>query len=307
MKKQILEYASGGVGKTNLLGTAAKHVFKTTGKKTRVVTADGGGAGPLEPGIRAGAIDLLDVTAWPYPFRTFDYISRGWWPKDLSSPTPWKELRDPDNQDWSQVRAYGVEGLTAFGLQLMNSMRDRQAKGEQIGAMDGQKLGLFGDGEGTDVLKLGSNTMTHYGIAQSYLYTFVKNFRQLWPRGVDLIVWTALELKATDEAKAPVYGPMLPGKAATATCIPWFTDVLHLDVIDPKKQPDGSVVGERKLFLNNHYANNDPIPFLAKNSAPRDGKMPTVISPDFEVFFSELEKANQRALESWPKVEGVAK
>lgn len=298
--KQILLYGGGGVGKTNMIATLAKHIYKTAQKKTRVITVDGGGVGPLSVGIELGVVEALQCDSWPFPFRYMDLLSRGYWPLDKTSPEPWKCLAPPEKQpDWDQVGAYCGEGLTAVGTVLMNYMRDRRAKGEQIGQMDGKNLGMFKDGEGTDQVSLGANTMTDYGIAQSYLHTYVKNFRQLWSKGMPLVVWTALELKATDDAKVPVYGPMLPGKAATAACIPWFTDVLHLDVLDPKKQSDGTVSGSRKVFLSNHYANNDPVPFLAKTSANRDGKMPAIIEPDFKIFFEEIAKANALAKKAW--------
>lgn len=298
--KQIALYASGGVGKTNMLATLAKHIWKTTQKKTRVITVDGGGVGPLSVGIELGAVEALQCDSWPFPFRYMDLLSRGFWPLNPKSAEPWKTLAPPEKQpDWGSVGAYAVEGMTAVGTVLMNTMRDRRANGEQIGAMDGKNLGNFSDGDDSGKVKLGSNTMTDYGTAQSYLHTYVKNFRQLWSKGMPLVVWTALELKATDDTKTLVYGPMLVGRAATATCIPWFTDVLHLDIIDPKKQADGTVLGSRKVFLSNHYANNDPVPFLAKTSANRDGKMPTIIEPDFKVFFEEIAKANTLAKKAW--------
>jgi hypothetical protein len=300
--KQILLYGAGGVGKTNMLATLAKHLWKTQKKKTRVITVDGGGIGPLSVGIEMGAVEAIQCDSWQYPFRYFDLLSRGFWPSGPVGPDQWKTLQPTDKQkDWAEVGAICVEGITATGLVLMNYMRDRRANGEQIGAMDGKSLGMFKDGTVADggVLNLGSNTMTDYGTSQSYLHTYVKNFRQLWAKGMPLVVWTALELKATDDSKTPVYGPMLPGKAATAACIPWFTDVLHLDVIDPKKQADGTMLGQRKVFLSNHYANTDPVPFLAKTSANRDGAMPNIIEPDFRIFFEQIDLANEKAKKGW--------
>lgn len=297
MNKQLVVYGGPGIGKTNTVASLAKWLWKKQQKRTLVVTLDGGGAGPLQPGIDAGAIEL--VQGYPKnPFVSLTRLSQGYKPimeEGSSDFKKWVKV------DWKKegFGALCMEGLTSWGDCILDWAREKHASGEQIGAMDGEKMGFFSDGEGGDKIKLGANTMAHYSIAQSYLRTFVDRHKALWDQGCPIIMWTALEMRSQDENKVPVYGPHLAGKAASGTCIRWFTDVLHLSVVDPKKQPDGSIRGDRRIFLENHFEPGDPVPFRAKSSAPSEGKMPSVISPDMGVFFEELERANGRALEGW--------
>lgn len=299
LRKQIAVYGSGGVGKTSFLETVGSYYHANGGFKTLVVSLDPGGAGPLDEAVEAGFVKLLQVGPTQYPLRMLDYLSQGYIPENPAEP---KKFLKVDFQK-EGYRAFCIEGLTAASTRIMNWARDKQAKGEQIGQMDGGKVGMFQDGPEGDQVKYGVNTMTHYGVAQSYMETFVHKMSGLWGQGVETILWTALELKSTDDDKStPVYGPKLAGKAATGICIPWFTDVWHLDAITDSKAPkptDGVITGERKLFLSRHYAPGDPIPYLAKTSVNPKGKMPGVIAPDFGVFMKELEAAKKRISATW--------
>lgn len=290
-------YAQGGVGKSSLLESLAQHLHRTEGLRTIVFSADGGGVGPMEPAIESGALTFYQMDAFPNPFNWMNQIVSGNIPLDPNDPkTKWR----PINFAEEKVGAICNEGLTSWGQILLDWARDEHAEGRQIGQMEGNKL-FFKDGE----MKLGANTPAHYGIGQSYLGTFVAKARRLWSRGLQNIVWTAIESKvelkkdqaASVEGKATAYGPKLPGTAATAQCIPWFTHVLHLDVVNPKKDPKtGAVEGERRLFLNQHYAEGDPTPYLAKVAVNPRGKLPLSIPADMSVFFKELAEANKRAM-----------
>jgi hypothetical protein len=144
----------------------------------------------------------------------------------------------------------------------------------------------------------------HYGMAQSYIGQFVGNTRSL---PTDCTIWTALELRSDDDGK-PLYGPSLPGKKLTSQCIPWFTDVLHLDALAKRrgnqveKDSNGMEILERKLFLMPHFPPDNPMyKFAAKTSAPEAGEMPPVIEARMGTFFEELEKALERARKSLDK------
>lgn len=298
MNKQICLYGGPGVGKTSAIRTLAKHLWKTKQQKTLVVTFDGGGAGPLEAGVKAGAIELIQLPIPKSPFVTFKRLAQGFRPED-SSMLKWKKI------DWQKenIGAYVHEGLPAWSSAIMDWARDKHANGIQIGQMDGGKLGFFEDGEGVDKVKLGSNTMTHYGIAQSYMKTFIHDIKNLWQEGLENILWTALECKSLidtqDKGPVPAYGPLFVGNAATKVCTPWFTHIIHLDIVNARPMPNGTISGDRKFFMDWHKTANDPIPYVGKFSVDPDGKAPTVIDPDFGVFFNELEKANKLALEGW--------
>lgn len=302
MRKQIALYGGGGVGKTSFIRTMARYFWERDKSKTLVLSFDPGGAAPLEAAVSSGAVTLVQVGPTPYALRALDLVSQGYVPVDPAKPVKFKKV-DFQKEGY---RALAVEGLSAWGKRIMDWARDKQANGEQVGQMDGAKIGMFKDGAEGDVKSYGVNTMSHYGVAQSYLGTFVQNMCGLWSEGVECILWTALELKGTDEDRTtPMYGPLLAGKAVTGPCIPWFTDVWHLDsVADPatvKGTGERMILGERKVYLTRHYAAGDPIPYLGKTSVDPDGKMPTTMLPDFAIFMKELEAANVRAAATWTK------
>lgn len=324
----VLSYGMGGAGKSSLLAKFLAHMWKKFGLKGRVVNADGGGTQKaLTPLIEKGIVDVWHIDQWDERsiFSTLDLATKGWWPSDTTVPNSpllppvveWKEcifchgdsgakgltmvatckacgtafpqgtllkVRRTPTKEFEGVGALGFEGLTAFGDLLMRRLK-------KVDPMGGNTI-LDGD------FKISSSGQQHYGSAQSYLAQYVANTRTL---PVKLVVWTALENRGDDEGK-PLFGPKGPGKALTTACIPWFTDVLHLDVIAKRsggtitKDANGMEVLERKLYLAPHFPPDMPqYKFAAKCSAPADGGMPLIIDPSAEVFFSELEKAFKKA------------
>lgn len=292
-----------------------------------MVGADGGGSekalAPLGDKVEYWPIDQWDEKSI---FYTLDMATKGYWPEDPKTPNSplvaptreWKPCptckgdsgakgltmvskcaacnvqfaagqvlpirRDPVGA-FAQVGMVAFEGLTSFGDLLLRRLR-------KVDPTGGRSIQ---DGE----YKISSLGMQHYGDAQNYIQQYVANVRLI---PVPLVIWTALELRSDDDGK-PIYGPALPGKKLTSLCIPWFTDVLHLDGVQQKdargmlvKDANGMEVFSRKLYLAPHYPADAPqYRFAAKTSAPFGGDMPLVIEPDMAQFFGELEKALDKA------------
>lgn len=323
-----LVYGQGAAGKSNLVARAISYLWKKFGIKGRVVNADGGGTQKaLQPLIDKGVAQVWHIDQWDDRsiFSTLDLATKGWWPEDTDTPnspllppvSEWKEcifchgesgakgltmvtqciscgkafpagtllkVRRTATPQFEGIGFLGFEGLTAFGDLLMRRLK-------KVDPMGGNTIL---DGE----YKISSSGQQHYGSAQSYLAQYVANTRTL---PVKMVMWTALENRGDDEGK-PLFGPKGPGKALTTACIPWFTDVLHLDVIAKRqggtlvKDANGMEVLERKLFLAPHFPPDMPqYKFAAKSSAPADGGMPLVIDASMEVYFTELEKAFKKA------------
>lgn len=332
MKRNQLLYGAGASGKSTRLAEASEYMWKTQKKRTRVVNADGGGTrSAFQHLIDHGVAEVWDIDLWAEQRSIFDLLdlaTKGWWPTNLDSPG---STLAPAIMEWMLCPSCGqkltssgsgfstpkqcsscstpigagvlptsarvvhppdlglicFEGLTAFGELMLRRLRSVDSSGGNS----------IKDGD----YKVSSPGQQHYGMAQSYIAQYVANSRQL---PVDLVIWTALELRSDDDGK-PLYGPALPGKALTAKCIPWFTDVLHLDML-PKmsggqrvKDPNGMEVVERKLFLMPHFPPDNPMyKFAAKTSAPLAGKMPVVLDADMKQFYIELEEAHRRAKET---------
>lgn len=330
----IIEYGAGGAGKTSTAGTLALWIYQTYGKKTRFYFSDTS-IKPLRPLIDKGIIETMQVDLWAqYPFLTLDLITKGAWPKEPSQPgspllpaqRQWREcpfcqkeaggtaqvipiscssckkplagvlapVKSEPVNGFDKVGCLIYEGLTSFGDIMMRSMSRRLARGETIGVIEKDKTTIFQDGQGEDgkPFMIGGYTWSHYNVAQDYIQQFVANTKTL---PVEVVLWTALEEQALENGKK-IYAPMYPGRQVQAKCISWFTDVLHLDLVPTGRKDGGFETVERKLFLEPHFAPDDPtFPYKAKCSAPPEGGMPRVIKPDFAVFFGELKKANDKA------------
>ena len=326
----ILIYGAGGLGKSTTIAQAAAHLWKKSGLRTRVVGADGGGIKPFKPLIDKGIVDYWPIDLWDEKsvFATMDLATKGWFPLDSNKPgsellppaeeyrecpvcnqdcgarglsmvtkciactvaiTPGvrleKKMRPVNNSD--KVGLYAFEGATAFGQRLLSRLKSIDSSGGMS----------IKDGE-TTITQLG---MQHYGIAQSYLGQYVANARLI---PTFMVMWTALELRGNDDGYGkPIYGPALPGKKLTAMCIPWFTDVIHIEGQEKAKTQMGSATVERQFFLTTHYPpDTKPFGFIAKNSAPLGGDMPEVLIPKpgenvITTYFTELEAANTKAVD----------
>lgn len=326
------------MGKSTLGAQLAAYVYKTTGKKTRVVNMDGGGTSNAHAYlVERGISEIWNVDCWDDKslFLTLDQASKGFWPEDTKEPncpllppfTKWRECptchqnvgatgyalpalcascktkmasgtfcrtRTTYANGFEDVGAVVFEGFTSFGEALLRRLRSINPEGGRT-VEDKQADGT--------VYKISAPGQQHYGDAQAYLAQYVANSKTI-PTG--LVLWTALENRGEEEGKV-AYGPKGPGQALTTTCIPWFTDVLHLDGIAKTekglvvKDSNGQEILERKLFLAPHYpADNKLFLFRAKTSAPLTGGMPSLLDypatgNTVERLFGEIEKAKVKA------------
>lgn len=331
-KNVVMVYGAGGMGKSTLGAQAAAWVYKTYGLKTHVVNADGGGThNAYAPLIDADVAKVWNIDLWDEQstFYHLEKASKGWWPEDITEPnsplvapyTEWKvcpscgkdvgakgfnlpkqcascksalaagtfcrKAREI-NEQFSDVGLVAFEGFTSFGDILMRRLTDVNPEGGRVVNDVGYKITAPG--------------MQHYGNAQTYLGKYVANSKVI---PTELVLWTALEHRGDDE-DTNVYGPKGPGKALTTACIPWFTDVLHLDGIPEMqggriiKDENGLEKVSRKLFLEPHYpADNKVCQFKAKTSATLGGDMPTILDfpPKGNTFtkFMELLDAAKKA------------
>lgn len=337
-KNVIMVYGQGGMGKSTLGAQLAAFTFKASGKKTRVVNMDGGGThnayGAL---LERGIAEVWNLDQWDEKslFLSLDLATKGWWPEDTQEPnspllspfSKWKECptcqkdvgakgyalpprcascgttlaagtfcrtRTTYANGFDAVGAVVFEGFTSFGEALLRRLRTINPEG---GRTINDKAG---DGSSYTISAPGQQ---HYGDAQAYLGQFVANTKSI---PVERVLWTALENRGEEEGKQ-IFGPKGPGQALTATCVPWFTDVYHLDgVVKTEKgltvkDANGQEIVERKLFLAPHYPpDNKLFLFKAKTSAPLGGEMPQTLSfpaegNTMEQVFTLLEEARRRA------------
>ena len=323
----MMIYGQGGIGKSTLGAQLAAWIYKITKKKTRVVNLDGGGTRNAHSALTEKWIsEVWDLDQWDEAslFLTLDLATKGHWPADPREPNSpllapcrkWKECpgckKDvgatgfsvPKNcasckmplpagtfcrtvttlsNGFDAVGAVVFEGFTSFGETLLRRLRTINPEGGR--SIEDKSL------DGSASFKVAAPGQQHYGDAQAYLAQFVANTKSI---PTDVVLWTALENRGEEDGKQ-IYGPKGPGQALTTTCIPWFTDVIHLDGVARtknglvEKDANGMEIVDRRLFLAPHYpSDNKLFLFRAKTSAPLTGGMPTIL--DFPVTGNTMEK-----------------
>ena len=144
------------------------------------------------------------------------------------------------------------EGLTAFGDKMLANVGYRIAKGERMGEDAPIK---FTDGSAF----IGGANRAGYMMAQMRLRDAVEASRSLPGQ---FVIWTATKELGVDDdrgqSKVKVYGPKLPGKAATADVPRWFGNTFALHNWN----------GQRRLHLTEFRESADEPPTLAKTRIP---------------------------------------
>lgn len=299
----------------------AAYEWKKDGKKSRVVTADGGGEKAFQPLVDKGIVDIWAIDSYNEAsiFQNLELATKGWWPEDPSVPdsplrAPLKMVKlcpfcqkdtgavgmgqpqgcpsckkpfgagvrlekvvEPIN-GFQDVGCYIFEGATSFGRLMLDRLRVIDSGG-------GRQVK---DGDFT-IAGLGKQ---HYGDAQNYAAIQVANTHTI---PVPIVLWTALELRGVDDDGKPSYGPAFPGKALLERCIPWFTDVIHLDTVSSGvKDANGQEKLLRKLFFSTHFPpDTKPFGFAAKKSAPLGGGFPEMMD------FSETGNTAMKVMEGF--------
>src|SRR5258706_6770925 len=115
-RRVICIYAAGGIGKSTFLSKIIAHIHKTTGKRGRVVNADGGGTSEsLDALIEANIAEVWDIDRWDEKsiFYSLDMATKGWWPEDVKEPNS-KLL--PPRKEWKECPSCkedsGARGFT---------------------------------------------------------------------------------------------------------------------------------------------------------------------------------------------------
>lgn len=214
-----LNFGDSGCFKTTQVGYAARWLWKKYRKRTRLISADGGGVAPIQPYIDAGIIDLVAVAKLDIlkhsPLSVLRKLAKGDWPATDGDRTT--KLLPTTPEEWETVGGYAVEGLSSIGELLMEELRIRQ---QRIGE---EAVGSFTiDGE-----KFSANCRGHYGFVQNEVAGLVKGFSSL---PVSHVLFTAHEGRGEEEGtRESIRGPAVVGKAITGRVPSWVGGVIHAD------------------------------------------------------------------------------
>lgn len=205
-------YGDTSSGKTTQGGEYAKHIFKTTGKRTLLHTCDPGGFAPVLPLINVGVIRVDQfgegVDPWEWLTNAVAGRENGEVPADIG------------------LNIY--DSGTGICEHLLNSCASMAAAGQDIGGRPAPKF-IINKGDKDHQLKIGSNVDSHYMVVQNFLLDRINRSTWLNTSGVDTL-WTFSVLRHDDEkpGSTPINGPKAAGKALTPFLARYFNYMFRL-------------------------------------------------------------------------------
>lgn len=254
----LVIYGPSGSRKTTQIGEFAKYIYEKTGKKTRLITADGGGYGPIQNYVNAGIIEPWRIVEEKYPKVALIKASKGAWPVKLenglrTSPNLYEPTtKEEKAKALKDVGAYAVESWASIAALLMS---DLVAKGQKISE---EVVGKFSETAdfGGEAESFGAPGRSHYGWVQNFILTMIRNFGSL---PVERVLYTSLEGKGEDQlSKILQYGPLVAGRAITASIPTYVGDCLHFEDfteetgVDPANPKQKLIEGKVRVWFTQH-------------------------------------------------------
>ena len=265
----ILLYGPTGAGKSTLAGQLIKSYFMQTRKRAAVFLADEGSRSPYELLEEyRNTTDLKDmgvVTTYRPTGNPWIWVSRalqGRVPKPGKKGIEWVSCMD----DTPNIGLIIHEGLTSYAELLMQEMARMSADNVNVGGdgiatlgkdkeqdkgnvLKAWKIDVTGDGE---VMRVGGNSMVHYGIAQIQTRDGLLKGRPDVPH-----LYTAMLRRGNEEGtKAAVSGPQLVGGALTGSLPRWMDLTFRVDaeesghVLYIMPRPDAQLGGRIMMLAN---------------------------------------------------------
>lgn len=268
MARSLAIYGPTGSRKTTQVKYFANYIAAKTGKATLLYSLAGGGWSPMcDPEIKAGMIIPYRGDASVTPLLVMRRISQGYWPAypdqcneallamasgDTSPDVLQRASLIP--MDFSQIGGIAVEDWTSMGAVIMRHLSDKNISvgGEnrnsihKNGASSSFTQSVVINGQLTTE-HFGSTILPDFNFVQNTLAGLVTNFNSL---NVHTVMYTAMEAKTTEDGeknRAPVYGPAIEGKKASAVCGGWVGDLIHAQEYPlpfTEKRPSPSGEGE---------------------------------------------------------------
>lgn len=263
-------YGPTGSRKTSQIGEFAKYIYEKTGKKTRLISMDGGGWGPIQDKINAGIIDAWRMVEETNPKVALIKASRGGWPEKLvnglRNGSPLIEIpRGQASKHLKDVGAYAIEGWTSISAAIM---RDMVTKGQKSSEDIVSKFTEQLDGSAQSSETFGAPSRSHYGFAQNFTLDYIRNFGAL---PLERVLYTALEGRGEDKIdKTTKYGPQVAGNAMTASIPAYVGDCLHFEDfmeevgVDPNNSKQKLREGKVRVWYQAHPDSETGIMWPAK-------------------------------------------
>lgn len=269
MARSGVIYGPSGSFKTSQIKWFAHYIAGRTGKRTLLLSLDGGGWEPCRPEIEADdpMIQAYRCESNILPLVILRKISHGYWPSDPEETDPSRVNLVPIN--WEEVGGIAVEGWTSISAVIMRYLAD---KGISVGGENRNQsnmmftLPIHVMGQVVNEA-FGSTTRGDYKFVQNAMHGLVAQFNSL---PCDYVLYTALEARGEDNDGQVAYGPAIEGKKATGQCGPWVGDFIHAqDFVVPRTikvaNPAGGDMIEQtvlepvvRYYFRNHIDPDNP-------------------------------------------------
>ena len=241
-------YGATGTWKTISAGRLARYIYKRYGKRTRLITFDGGGSGPVKSEIDAGLIIPYRPPSIRNSLAVIRRFMDGYWPKVISIPDPFKpgttqvsaRMCPTTDPEWSEIGAVVVEGWTAISKVFMaDCIMNKRVINEDVPSgwtQSAPELGILDDQD------FSGATWGHYNFVQQEMWRLTQAFLS---QPVEYVLFTALERKGEDkETRETVIGPSIEGRQATGQSPSWVGDCIHMESYAVPKVIDVPAEGE---------------------------------------------------------------
>lgn len=241
MPTTILLYARTGAGKSTQIGRLAEEINITTGKITRIYTADRGGYDTIQPYVNLGIVEIeaydgLDPWIWLNQVVKGRIKRNGKWVTDKAAN--------------AKVGMMAFESTHAIAKLLKLDMERKAGHGINIGGDTNTSFDVT-DASG-EKLKIGTTKgFQKFSIPQSRLWEEIMESHRL---DTDYVLWTAGLNKGEDDVNtaAKVIGPDIIGNALTPSLPMDFHYTFRMDVIPGK----GAEAPRHVLYLGAHMDAN---------------------------------------------------
>lgn len=197
-------------GKTTHAQLLASRYVELSGKKVRVVNADGGSVGLYERTemYKGKKLFVCYPNKYEHKIAVMKELANGYWPINGKKSRAMDESKDG---------MIIVDGMSAASRMMLRHLANHD---ELIGKKHAlAPAGVFYDGDE----RIGVNAMSHYNVVHAGLEQIVGQMSSLPFHSL----WTSLLTESETEEAQTVYGPKTVGRAITNEVTSWFPDTWH--------------------------------------------------------------------------------
>lgn len=250
----MLMYGPMGSGKTSALAAIARSIYKETGKKTRLISGDGGGFDPVGNLIDLGIIEPAAIGGRKDILPTLQDLARGDWFIDGELVKPNAKSKSGKVNDLSTVGLYVVEGTKFIGQTMLNNLL-----GKGINFTDKNLVTDFtaNQDDTNEVHHYGLPVFGHYGFTQNYVTNVIFSFLSLIQSTNSMLIFTTHEYEDEGDSKQnrkPITGPASTGKALVGSLPSMFGRVIHMTKLPVKNIVKSKTGGSEAVFGTEYRA-----------------------------------------------------